>query len=138
MQALDGITVLDLARGYPPAHISMFLGDFGARVIRVDSPEGNKIEKLAGIDPLDERYAVLNRLNRNKESIIINLKSEEGLNVFYRLVKKADVIIEGFRPGVMKRLRSLAAIWRSAPTSPTKAANPPACSRQKASPKLSR
>ena len=106
MQALDGITVLDLARGYPPAHSTMFLGDFGARVIKVDSPKGNKMEREAGIDPQDERYAALNRLNRNKETVIINLRSEEGLNVFYRLVKKADVLVEGFRPGVMKRLRA--------------------------------
>jgi crotonobetainyl-CoA:carnitine CoA-transferase CaiB-like acyl-CoA transferase len=82
----------------------MFLGDFGARVIKVDSPEGNIMERQAGIDPQDEQYAALNRLNRNKETVIINLRSDEGLNVFYRLVKKADVLVEGFRPGVMKRL----------------------------------
>jgi crotonobetainyl-CoA:carnitine CoA-transferase CaiB-like acyl-CoA transferase len=104
MQALDGVTVLDLVRGYPPAHSTMFLGDFGARVIKIDSPEGNKIEREMGIDPKDERYAALNRLNRNKETVIINLRSEEGLKVFYQLVKKADVLVEGFRPGVMKRL----------------------------------
>jgi crotonobetainyl-CoA:carnitine CoA-transferase CaiB-like acyl-CoA transferase len=106
MQALDGITVLDLARGFPPAQSTMFLGDFGARVIRIDSPEGNKMEREAGIDPQDERYAALNRMNRNKETIIINLRSEEGLKLFYRLVKKADVLVEGFRPGAMKRLRA--------------------------------
>jgi crotonobetainyl-CoA:carnitine CoA-transferase CaiB-like acyl-CoA transferase len=106
MQALDGITVLDLARGYPPAHSTMFLGDFGARVIKIDPPEGSKMEKQAGIDPQDERYAALNRLNRNKETMIINLRSGEGLDVFYRLVEKADVLVEGFRPGVMKRLRT--------------------------------
>ena len=82
----------------------MFLGDFGARVIRVDSPGGNKMEKQAGIDPQDEGFAALNRLNRNKETVIINLRNQEGLEVFYRLVKKADVLVEGFRPGVMKRL----------------------------------
>jgi crotonobetainyl-CoA:carnitine CoA-transferase CaiB-like acyl-CoA transferase len=106
MQALNGITVLDLVRGYPPAHSTMFLGDFGARVIKIDSPEGNKIEREMGIDPKDERYAALNRLNRNKETVIINLRSEEGLKAFYRLVKKADVLVEGFRPGVMKHLRA--------------------------------
>ena len=106
MQALDGITVLDLTRGYPPAHSTMFLGDFGARVIKVDSPEGNKMEEQAGIDPQDEGFAALNRLNRNKETIIINLRSEEGLDVLYRLVKKADVLVEAFRPGAMKRLRA--------------------------------
>jgi crotonobetainyl-CoA:carnitine CoA-transferase CaiB-like acyl-CoA transferase len=106
MQALDGITVLDLARGYPPAHSTMLLGDFGARVIKVDPPGGNIMEKTIGIDPKDERFAAMNRLNRNKDSIIINMQSEEGLSVFYRLVKKADVLVEGFRPGVMDRLRA--------------------------------
>jgi len=104
MQALDGITVLDLSRGYPPAHSTMCLGDFGARVIKIDSPEGNKMEKLAGIEPTDERYAALNRLNRNKETVVINLRSKDGLEVLYRLVRKADVLVEGFRPGAMKRL----------------------------------
>jgi crotonobetainyl-CoA:carnitine CoA-transferase CaiB-like acyl-CoA transferase len=106
MRALEGITVLDLARGYPPAHSAMILGDFGARVIRIDPPEGNKMERQDGITPGDERYAVLNRLNRNKETIVIDLRTEAGLDVFYRLVRKADTLIEGFRPGVMKRLRS--------------------------------
>jgi crotonobetainyl-CoA:carnitine CoA-transferase CaiB-like acyl-CoA transferase len=105
-QALDGVIVLDLARGYPPAQSTMFLGDFGARVIKIDSPKGNKIEIAAGIDPGDERYAALNRLNRNKETVVINLRNDEGLKVFYRLVKKADVLVEGFRPGAMKRLRA--------------------------------
>jgi crotonobetainyl-CoA:carnitine CoA-transferase CaiB-like acyl-CoA transferase len=104
--ALDGVTVLDLARGYPPAQSTMFLGDFGARVIKIDSPQGNKIEIAAGIDPQDEHYAALNRLNRNKETVVINLRSDEGLKVFYRLVKKADVLVEGFRPGAMKRLHA--------------------------------
>jgi crotonobetainyl-CoA:carnitine CoA-transferase CaiB-like acyl-CoA transferase len=106
MQALDGITVLDLARGYPPAHSTMFLGDFGARVIKVDPPDGSKMDKTLGIDAQDERFAALNRMNRNKETIVINMQSEEGLNVLYRLVRKADVLVEGFRPGVMKRLRA--------------------------------
>jgi crotonobetainyl-CoA:carnitine CoA-transferase CaiB-like acyl-CoA transferase len=106
MQALDGITVLDLARGYPPAHSTMFLGDFGARVIKVDPPGGNIMDKALGIDAQDERFAALNRLNRNKDTIVINMQSEEGMDVFYRLVKQADVLVEGFRPGVMKRLRA--------------------------------
>lgn len=104
--ALEGVTVLDLARGYPPAQSTMFLGDFGARVIKIDSPKGNKMEIAAGIDPQDERYAALNRLNRNKETVVIDLRSDEGLKVFYRLVKQADVLVEGFRPGAMKRLRA--------------------------------
>ena len=103
MDALDGIVVLDLTRGYPAAQSTLFLADFGARVIRIDPPQGNLMEMQSGIDPKDERYAALNRLNRNKESIIIDIRTKEGLGIFYELVKKADVLVEGFRPGVMKR-----------------------------------
>jgi crotonobetainyl-CoA:carnitine CoA-transferase CaiB-like acyl-CoA transferase len=104
MKALDGITVLDLSRGYPPAHSTMYLADFGARVIKIDSPDGNKMEKQTGIEPTDERYAAFNRLNRNKETVVLNFKSPEGRDVFLKLVKKADVLVEGFRPGALKRL----------------------------------
>jgi crotonobetainyl-CoA:carnitine CoA-transferase CaiB-like acyl-CoA transferase len=103
MNALDGIVVLDLTRGYPAAQSAMFLADFGARVIRIDPPQGNLMELQGGIDPKDERYAALNRLNRSKETIVIDFRKKEGLDVFFRLVKKADVLVEGFRPGVMKR-----------------------------------
>ena len=103
MNALDGIVVLDLTRGYPSAQSTMFMGDFGARVIKIDPPQGNLMEIQGGIDPKDERYAALNRLNRNKETIVIDFRTKEGLDVFYRLVKKADVLVEGFRTGVMKR-----------------------------------
>jgi CoA:oxalate CoA-transferase len=94
-QALEEITVLDLARGYPPSQSTMFLGDFGARVIKIESPEGNKMEKQAGIDPHDERFAALNRLNRNKETVMINLRSEDGRNVFFHMVKQATRGHEG-------------------------------------------
>ena len=103
MNALDGIVVLDLTRGYPAAQSTMFLADFGARVIRIDPPQGNLMEIQGGIDPKDEGYAALNRLNRNKDSIIIDIRTKEGLDIFYRLVKKTDVLVESFRPGVMKR-----------------------------------
>jgi crotonobetainyl-CoA:carnitine CoA-transferase CaiB-like acyl-CoA transferase len=104
MQALDGITVLDLGRGYPPAHSAMFLGDFGARVIRVDPPVRIGMTRQDEMETQAERFAAFDRRSRNKETIKINLRSDQGQKVFYRLVKKADVLLEGFRPGVMKRL----------------------------------
>ncbi len=104
MQALDGITVLDLGRGYPPAHSAMFLGDFGARVIRVDPPGRIGITRPGETETQAERFAAFDRTSRNKETVKINLRSDEGRKVFYRLVKEADVLLEGFRPGVMKRL----------------------------------
>ncbi|MDP7469393.1 MAG: CaiB/BaiF CoA-transferase family protein [Dehalococcoidia bacterium] len=96
MLPLDHITVLDLCRGYPGSFGVMFLSDFGARVIRVDPPKGG----LA----TEEREAVFETTFRNKESIVVDLRQKSGREVLYRLVRKADVLVEGFRPGVMKRL----------------------------------
>ena len=90
--ALTGKTVIDLSRMLPGPYCSMILADHGARVIAVE----------------DKRYAedpfFISALYRNKEHMTLNLKSESGLDVFYRLVKMADVLIEGFRPGVTARL----------------------------------
>ena len=102
MMALEGITVLDLSRRYPGSYTAMFLGDFGAEVIKVDPP-GQPLS-MFGIDATTEEFAAHYAPDRNKRSIIINMRSEEGRRVFYKLVKKTDVLIEGFRPGVMKRL----------------------------------
>ena len=108
MLALTGTVVLDLCRGFPGARSAMFLGDFGAEVIRIDPPTGALAALPSiGIEAKDfEKLAAYSTSTRNKKSIILNLRSEEGLNVFYRLVKKADVLLEGFRPGVMKRLQA--------------------------------
>jgi len=101
MFPLEGLLVLDLARGYPGAYSTMFLGDFGARIIRIDPPTRSN----ASQESLT-REAAFNTVNRNKRSMVINLQVETGQAVFYRLVKKADVLLEGFRPGVMKRLKA--------------------------------
>jgi crotonobetainyl-CoA:carnitine CoA-transferase CaiB-like acyl-CoA transferase len=90
--ALDGITVIDLSRLLPGPYCSMILADHGARVIAVES-------KKFMADGL-----FFNTLNRNKEHMSLNLKTEEGKQIFFRLVEKADVILEGFRPGVVDRL----------------------------------
>jgi crotonobetainyl-CoA:carnitine CoA-transferase CaiB-like acyl-CoA transferase len=90
--ALSGITVIDLSRLLPGPYCSMILADHGARVIAIESRQF-----LA--DGL-----FFNTINRNKEHMSLNLKTEEGKQIFSRLVEKADVILEGFRPGVVDRL----------------------------------
>ncbi len=90
--ALQGIMVLDLSRMLPGPYCSMILADHGARVIAI---EDTKFQA----DGL-----FFSDLNRNKRHISLNLKSPEGLEIFFRLAQQADVILEGFRPGVMKRL----------------------------------
>ncbi len=91
--ALEHCTVIDLSRLLPGPYCSMILADHGARVIAV---EDRRFEK--------ESVPALNNINRNKEHITLNLKSEKGKSVFFSLVRKADILIEGFRPGVMDRL----------------------------------
>ena len=104
MLALEGLVVLDLARRYPGAYSAMFFADFGAEVIKVDPPVGCLPIQPENVS--EEKFAAYYASDRNKKSIILNLKSDEGREAFHRLVKKADVLIEGFSPGVMKRLKT--------------------------------
>ncbi len=109
MLALEGIHILDLTRAGPGPFCTMILGDLGAEVIKVETPTaGTRQAGLgSGRSPLGEagrREAVYQAVNRNKKSIGLNLKSEDGRRIFYELARKADVIVEGFRPGVVKRL----------------------------------
>ena len=90
--ALSGIKVLDLSRLLPGPYCSMILADHGARVIAIE----------------DRRFMddglFFSQAYRNKEHMSLNLKTEEGKKIFFRLVNDADVILEGFRPGVVQRL----------------------------------
>lgn len=103
MQALQGVKVLDLTRLLPGPYASMILGDFGAEVIKVEQPgEGDYARTYQPlINGTGYRFLIL---NRNKKSISLDLKKPEGKEIFLNLVKEADVVMEGFRPGVMKRL----------------------------------
>ncbi|WP_100011232.1 CaiB/BaiF CoA transferase family protein [Lentibacillus sediminis] len=100
---LNSIRVLDLTRLLPGPYCTMLLADFGAEVIKVEDP---KIGDYArAYDPkVDEDSALFHSLNRNKKSVCLDLKSEEGKAAFLGMVEKADVVVESFRPGVMERL----------------------------------
>ena len=98
MSALDGIRVLELAR-VPPAELpGMMLADMGADVLKVDAPPREPLTDR------QRRHAAFSPVNRNKRSLALDLKSPEGRTIFGRLAATADVIVEGFRPGVMERL----------------------------------
>jgi len=90
--ALSGTTVVDLSRLLPGPYCSMILADHGARVIAIE----------------DKRFLAdglfFNSINRNKEHMSLNLKGDRGKEIFFRLVENADVVLEGFRPGVVDRL----------------------------------
>lgn len=108
VMALDGIKVLDLSRLAPGPFCSMLLADFGADVTLVEAVPGASA-KLGGASGLRspesaQRAAAYNPLGRGKKSIALNLKEQAAKEIFYALVKDADVVIEGFRPGVVERL----------------------------------
>lgn len=100
---LRHIRVLDLTRLLPGPFATMVLADFGAEVIKIEDPflgdYARYFEpKVAG------ESAMFHSLNRNKSSCTLNLKEEQDRNTFLKMVEEADVVIESFRPGVMKRL----------------------------------
>ena len=110
MMALEGIKVLDFCRNAPGMFATMILADMGADVLMVERPMDEAraaYERVvAGIEtPEDERrHASFNALQRNKRSIALNLKDPEALDIFRQLAVDADVVVEGFRPGVVNRL----------------------------------
>jgi crotonobetainyl-CoA:carnitine CoA-transferase CaiB-like acyl-CoA transferase len=100
---LDGITILDLTRLLPGPYCTMLLADMGADVIKVEEPAQGDYSRWYFPRVGNVSYTHL-MLNRNKKSIKLNLKAKEGREVFLKLAKCSDVIVESFRPGVMKKL----------------------------------
>jgi alpha-methylacyl-CoA racemase len=100
---LTGIRVLDLTRLLPGPFCTMLLADMGADIIKIEDPDQGDYMRWS--PPLVDGQSVLfNAVNRNKRSVCLNLKSEVGRDLLLRLVEGADVLVEGNRPGVMKRL----------------------------------
>lgn len=94
--ALDGIKILDLSTQLPGPYSSMLLADLGAEVIKIEQSTGGDFSRMLA--------PFFQKTNRNKKSLTLNLKSQEGKEIFYKLAKTADVILEGFRPGVTQNL----------------------------------
>jgi crotonobetainyl-CoA:carnitine CoA-transferase CaiB-like acyl-CoA transferase len=102
-QALPGLKILDASRLLPAALCTQMLADLGAEVLKVEEPgRGDYQRSFPPMGKVDSGTFLL--CNRNKQSITLNLKSEEGKAIFKKLAAEADVVVEGFRPGVMKRL----------------------------------
>lgn len=107
---LAGTVVVDLTRALAGPHAGMMLGDLGARVIKVETPGtgddtrgwGPPFVEPAGGGERQSTYFL--SCNRNKESIALDLKSDDGRDVLEALIRKADVLLENFRPGVLDRL----------------------------------
>jgi len=103
-QPLSGIRILDLTRLLPGAYASQILADFGADVIKVEEPGSGDYGRFMPPHGPGGMSLYFTAINRNKRSITLNLKTEEGREVFLRLARDADVVLESFRPGVMERL----------------------------------
>lgn len=98
---MRGVRIVDLSRLYPGPLCTMMLADLGAEVLKVESPEG----ELGRYFP-PYQYgsgALFLQLNRGKKSITLNLKKPKAVSVLHRLLEKADILVESFRPGVMRR-----------------------------------
>jgi CoA:oxalate CoA-transferase len=106
---LEGVRILDLTRALAGPYGSLILGDLGAEVIKIETPQEVAME-FGSRTALDPRYSYGGEdvyflsINRNKKSLTLNLKVPQAKQVFFDLVKKADVVFDNFRPGVMEKL----------------------------------
>jgi len=101
---LQGIRVLDVSQVMAGPFACMLLADLGADVIKVEPPEGDQTRGAMGFKMKGPDSMGFLNMNRNKRSLTLDLKTEEGKQVFFELVKTADVIVENYRPGVVQRL----------------------------------
>jgi len=101
---LSGIRILDLTLIMAGPYCTLILGDLGAEVIKIEKPEVG--EGSRGMPPyfVEGESAYFMAMNRNKKSMTLDLKSEKGKEIFYELTKKADVVIDNFRPGTVEKL----------------------------------
>lgn len=102
-RALEGLRILDMTRLLPGAFCTQILADMGAEVIKIEEPgRGDYNREFEPINVKESGSFLL--LNRNKKSVTLNLKTEDGKAIFRKMAAAADVVVEGFRPGVMDRL----------------------------------
>ena len=108
MKALDGLKVIDLTTVVSGPYAASLLADLGADVIKVEPPAGDSARSYTSTEPryvLDGMTPHILTLQRNKRSVVINLRHDAGRETFYDLVRWADVVVDNYRPGVTDRLR---------------------------------
>jgi formyl-CoA transferase/CoA:oxalate CoA-transferase len=101
---LSGLTILDLSRVLSGPYCTMLAADMGARVIKIEHPNGGDDTRAWGPPFLDGESAYYLSINRNKESVALDFKTPGGRAVLDRLIAKADVLVENFRPGTLARM----------------------------------
>ena len=103
---LDGLTVVDLSLFLPGPAVSQMMADHGARIIKIENPASPEPTRSSEFFPWVQggSTVMFRATHRGKESVALNLKSDQGRDILLKLVEDADVFIESFRPGVMERL----------------------------------
>ena len=101
---LEGVVVLDCTQILAGPFCTLLLADMGADVIKVEKPNGGDDNRRMGPPFIKGRSAAFLAVNRNKRSVVLDLRAEEGRRIFQRLAEGADVVVENFRPGAMERL----------------------------------
>ncbi|MBE0557426.1 MAG: CoA transferase, partial [Proteobacteria bacterium] len=103
---LEGIMVLDLTHVMSGPYCTQILGDLGAEVIKIERPDvGDQTRRMPPHFVGEKKMsAYFLSLNRNKKSLTLDMKSPEGKEIFYKLTKKADVVVNNFAPGTMEKL----------------------------------
>jgi crotonobetainyl-CoA:carnitine CoA-transferase CaiB-like acyl-CoA transferase len=104
MNILDGTRILDLTQMLAGPYGSLLLADMGAEVIKIEEPKTGDRTRTMAPHFFEGESAYFISINRNKKSLTLNLKSEKAREIFYELVKKADVVFDNFRPGTLERL----------------------------------
>ncbi|WIG61024.1 MAG: hypothetical protein OJF49_003772 [Ktedonobacterales bacterium] len=104
MLPLEGVRVVDLSRALAGPYCAMLLGDMGAEVIKVEEPEVGDDSRHWGPPFQGGESAYFLSCNRNKRGVALNLKREGGREALWRLIERADVLVENFRPGLMEKL----------------------------------
>ncbi len=101
---LDDVRVLDLTRLLPGPYATQILADLGAEIIKIEDPNAGDYARWMPPRTDDGTGAIFAAVNRGKQSVALDLKSEDGTEAFFQLLEDADVVVEGFRPGVADRL----------------------------------
>ena len=102
---LQGVRILELGQIIAGTYGGQVLSDLGAEVIKIESPQGD-LGRNNSVAPYRGLSGLFLTFNRNKKSVVINLKTDAGRRIFYNLVKLSDVVIDNFRPGILKQLQS--------------------------------
>ena len=102
---LEGLKVIDLTTALNGPFCTMILADYGAEVLKIEPLGGEQCRTWGPLDEKSGESGFFNYVNRNKKGATLNLKTEKGLQMFYELVKDADILVENYRGGVTKKLK---------------------------------